>query len=190
MPPDTARPLRADAQRNRERILAAAQAEFARCGGEAQIDTIAALAGVGVGTVYRHFPTKDALVVELIRMRFEAFVELVERALLVADPWEAFASFMHANAALCASDIGTQWVFQAIEGEACARLAVETGLIERGQLLIDRGIAAGVIRPDFRSEDVGMIMCGVASAMHHGDPGWSWERHLGFVLDGLRVRPA
>ena len=184
------RPQRADARRNRARILEAAHAEFARSGGETQMDAVATRAGVGVGTVYRHFPTKDILVTELIRDRFESFVSHADAALEVADPWEAFAGFMRANAAQCAADRGTQHLFlQAADPTAGPRLAAETGLTARAQELIDRGQAAGVIRPDFSAEDIGMVMCGVASAMHFGAPDWDWRRHLGFVLDGLRAHP-
>ena len=188
--PDTQRPLRADARRNRERIIAAAQAEFAVSGGEAQMDAIAARAGVGVGTVYRHFPTKDALFEQLIRTRFESFLERARAALEVEDPWEAFAGMMVANAEGCAADVGTQYVFFQADPLAGPRLARETGLYEIAQQLIERGQAAGAVRPDFGAEDIGMVMCGVASAMHHGDPSWDWRRHLGFVLDGLRTRPS
>ncbi len=184
------RPLRADAQRNRERILAAAQAEFAVSGGDAQMDAIAARAGVGVGTVYRHFPTKEALVAQLVRARFEEFVVTARAALEVEDPWEAFASFMYANAAGCAGDAGTQHAVQQVGPGLGRRMATETGLLDLSQQLIDRGQAAGVIRPDFSASDIGMIMCGVASSMTHGDRTWDWRRHLGFVLDGLRTQPA
>lgn len=182
------RPLRADARRNRERVLVAARAEFAASGGDAQMDAIAARAGVGVGTLYRHFPTKVALFTELIRERFERFVAGANEALAVEDPWEAFAGFMRSNAELCAADAGTQHVFLQIDVGLAPRLAAETGLLALAQQLIDRGQAAGVIRPDFAAEDIGMIMCGVASAMNHGDPPWDWRRHLGFVLDGLRAQ--
>lgn len=184
-----ARPLRADARRNRDRILAAAQAEFAVSGGETQMDAIAVRAGVGVGTVYRHFPTKEALVGELIRERFERFVAFARAALEVDDPWEAFVTFMHANAADCAADVGTQHVFFQADPSMGPRLARETGLLGLSQQLVDRGHAAGVIRPDFSADDIGMVMCGVASAMHFGGSQWAWRRHLGFVLDGLRARP-
>ena len=183
------RPLRADARRNRERILAAAQAEFAVSGGEAQMDAIAARAHVGVGTVYRHFPTKEALVTQLVRQRFEEFVTSARAALEVDDPWEAFASFMHANAAGCAADAGTQHAVLEGDPGLGLRMATETGLLDLSQQLIDRGQAVGVIRPDFSAEDIGMIMCGLASSMH-GDTTWDWRRHLGFVLDGLRAHPA
>lgn len=188
-PPIDSKPLRADARRNRERILVAAQAEFALSGGEAQMDAIATRAGVGVGTVYRHFPTKEALVVQLIRQRFEEFVAGAHEALEITDPWEAFAGFMLANAERCAADAGTQHMFLHADPDVAPRLARETGLLGLSQQLIDRGQAAGVIRPDFSAEDIGMVMCGVASAMHHGDPRWDWRRHLGFVLDGLRAHP-
>ena len=188
-PSTDARPLRADARRNRERILAAAQAEFVVSGGDAQMDAIAVRAGVGVGTVYRHFPTKDALVAQLIRVRFEGFVAAAHRALEVDDPWEAFASFMRENAAACAADAGTQHVFFQADPSTAPRLALETGLLELSDRLIGRGQAAGVIRPDFHAEDIGMVMCGVASAMHFGNPQWDWRRHVGFLLDGLRAQP-
>ena len=70
---DTERPLRADARRNRERILQSARAVFAESGADAQIDDVARHAGVGVGTVYRHFPTKQALLTELVRQTFRLF---------------------------------------------------------------------------------------------------------------------
>ncbi len=184
------RPLRADARRNHERIVAAAQAEFAVSGADAQMDVIAARAGVGVGTVYRHFPTKEALVGQLVRARFEEFVANARVALEREDPWEAFASFMHANAAGCAGDAGTQHAFQQGDPGLGRRMAVETGLLDLSQQLVDRGQAAGVIRPDFSAKDIGMVMCGVASSMTHGDSTWDWRRHLGFVLDGLRAQPA
>ena len=184
------RPLRADARRNRERIVAAAQAEFAVSGGDAQMDVIAARAGVGVGTVYRHFPTKEALVTQLVRARFEEFVAHARVALEQEDPWESFASFLYANAAGCAGDAGTQHAFQQGDPGLGRRMATETGLLDLSQQLVDRGQAAGVIRPDFSAKDIGMIMCGVASSMTHGDSAWDWRRHLGFVLDGLRAQPA
>lgn len=185
----TDRPLRADARRNRARILEAARAVFAVSGADAQMDAIAARAGVGVGTVYRHFPTKEVLVSELVRERFEGFREAARVALTIEDPWEAFASFLRDNAAQCAADVGTQHAFFQSNPEVGRRLAAEIGLLELSQRLIARGQAAGVIRPDFRAEDIGMVMCGVAGSMVHGRSGWDWQRHLGFVLDGLRAQP-
>jgi len=78
---ETERPLRADARRNRERILASARAAFAESGAAVQIDDVARHAGVGVGTVYRHFPTKQALLTELVRQTFRLFTQWARDAL-------------------------------------------------------------------------------------------------------------
>ncbi len=184
-----ARPLRADAQRNRARILEAAQVEFAESGGGAQIDAIAARAGVGVGTFYRHFPTKEALVDQLVRERFEAMAADAAAALEVGDPWTAFSGLLHACGERCELDAGTQHLFLAVGPDAAERLAVETGLQGRSQQLIDRGVAAGVVRADFRAEEIGMLMCGLSSTMGFQKASWDWRRHLEIVLDGLRARP-
>ena len=97
---------------------------------------------------------------------------------------------MRANAEDCARDVGTQHVFLLSDSEITEGLAQETGLYPLAQQLIDRAQAAGVMRPDFSAVDVGMVMCGVASALHQNHPLWTWERHLGFLLDGLRARTA
>ena len=78
--------LRADARRNRERIVESARELFARDGQDAQIEEIAAHAGVGIGTVYRHFPTKQALLTEMVRSRFTRFAELAREAEVIEDP--------------------------------------------------------------------------------------------------------
>ncbi|MBA2347321.1 MAG: TetR/AcrR family transcriptional regulator [Solirubrobacterales bacterium] len=184
------RPLRADAQRNRARILEAAQVEFAENGGEAQIDAIAARAGVGVGTFYRHFPTKEALVERLVRERFEAMADDASAALEIEDPWAAFAGLMYACGERCEQDAGTQHLFLVVGPDAAERLAVETGLHGRSQKLIDRGVASGAVRADFRAEEIGMLMCGLSSTMGSQKASWDWRRHLEIVLDGLRARPA
>ena len=185
-----AKPLRADAQRNRARILEAAQGEFAEHGGEAQIDAIAARAGVGVGTFYRHFPTKEALVGQLVRERFAAMAEDAAAALDVEDPWAAFAGLMYACGERCEQDAGTQHLFLVVGPDAAERLAIETELHGHTQRLIDRGVAAGVVRADFRAEEVGMLMCGLSATMGAEKASWAWRRHLEIVLDGLRARPA
>src|ERR1700754_2182360 len=98
------RPLRADARRNRERVLKAAQATFAEHGHEAQMDDVARRAGGGVGTVYRHFPTKEALMEALAVDRFERVLAAGKLALDRADPWEALAEALWAGAELLAGD--------------------------------------------------------------------------------------
>jgi AcrR family transcriptional regulator len=85
------RPLRADARRNREKVLAAARAEFSEHGRDAQMDEVARRAGVGVGTVYRHFPTKEALIEALMVDSFQMIAAEARAALEIEDPWEAFS---------------------------------------------------------------------------------------------------
>ena len=87
---ETERPLRADARRNREKILASAAELFARLGTEAQMDQIAEHSGLGLGTLYRHFPTKEALLAAIVARRFEDLANLARAAEQVDDPGEAF----------------------------------------------------------------------------------------------------
>src|SRR3954447_6371000 len=94
------RRLRADARRNRERILKAAKEVFGEEGIEAQMDDVARRAGVGVGTVYRHFPNKEVLMGELVKEKFEAFTERAREALEQDDAWEAFCDLLRGNAEL------------------------------------------------------------------------------------------
>jgi AcrR family transcriptional regulator len=181
----SARPLRADARRNRERILAAARVVFAHQGGEAQIDDIARAAGVGVGTVYRHFPHKDALLGELVSQKFRGFADNAERALEVDDPWEAFAGLLRTNAESCAGDVG---VAQALARgpEAWAFAADDLDrLRDTTSRLIARAQEAGVMRRDFGVDDIPMLMCGLSSTM--GVPGYDWRRHLEIIISGLRA---
>jgi AcrR family transcriptional regulator len=180
----TAKPLRADARRNRERILDAARKVFAKRGAYAQMDDVARAAGVGVGTVYRHFPDKHALMGELVAAKFRAFADNAERALEVEDPWEAFAGLLRTNAELCARDIGIQqamlrqpasWSLAALELMRLRDLA--TKLIARAQ-------AAGVMRADFVVDDIPMLMGGLTATMAVAQ--YDWHRHLEIILDGIR----
>src|SRR5215212_11501130 len=91
---EAGRPLRRDAQRNRERILAAARALFAERGVDATLDDVAARAGVGVGTVYRRYPNKDALLDELFEERIGELAALAEASRTAADPWTALVHFL------------------------------------------------------------------------------------------------
>jgi AcrR family transcriptional regulator len=178
------RPLRADARRNRERILVAARKVFAREGGDAQIDDVARAAGVGVGTVYRHFPHKDALIGELVSQKFRGFADNAERALEVEDPWDAFAGLLRTNAEFCAGDVGVQQALA--RGPAAWQYAATelARLRETTSRLIERAQKAGVMRADFGVDDIPMLMCGLSSTM--GVPGYDWRRHLEIIISGLR----
>src|SRR5947199_9029308 len=107
--PPLPRPMRADARRNRERILDAALAAFAEHGSASQMEDVAARAGVGVGTLYRHFPTKEALILAVVVRRFERFADYAAEALEAdGDPGEAFAGLIRRVAGDMAAEAGSQ----------------------------------------------------------------------------------
>jgi AcrR family transcriptional regulator len=185
------RPLRADARRNRERILAAARAVFAESGIDSQMDAVADRAGVGVGTVYRHFPTKEALLAELVAERFQAFCAEAERALDRTDgePFEVFADVLRANARGMAADAGTRHAMTA-GGEAVwvVAEAPRQRLLAASDRLIARAQAAGTMRPDVSAADLPQLMCGLSAVMGLDGPGFDWRRHLELLIDALRAR--
>lgn len=178
------RPLRADAARNRAAIVKAARHVFGRNGREAQMDDVARRAKVGVGTLYRHFPTKEALLAALAEDRFHQLAEHARDALAIADPWTALTTFIERGAALHASDLALSQAFAERPGlmRASAAKAELQPLIER---LVDEARAAGVLRADARWEDVPMTFCALGHVS--GPPRASWQRMLALVLDGLRA---
>jgi len=184
------RPMRADARRNRERILAAAKEAFAESGQVTQMDDVAARAGVGVGTLYRHFPTKDALLSELIRQKFELIRDNVEDALThEGDPFEIFAATVRRIHERFERDAAAQDALMRQEVLLSPEVEAEQERVgAASQALIDRAQAAGTMRPDFSATDMPMLMCGISSTMAHGGPGFDWRRHLDILLDGLRAR--
>jgi AcrR family transcriptional regulator len=191
--PDPERALRADAQRNRDAILAAAKKLFADRGLEAQMPDIAKAAKVGVGTVYRHFPTKDDLIDALVAERFERIAERGAEALERAedDPWEAFCDYMRFSVELQENDRGLSQVFST-RTDVMQAHAESSGTIEYSERLLKRAQRSGDLRKDAEVEDVPMVICGlgrVAEAAQAGQmaPGMSSERFLAIVLDGLRA---
>jgi AcrR family transcriptional regulator len=183
------RPLRADARRNRDKVVAAAAAAFAESGLEAQVEDIARRAGVGVGTVYRHFPTKEALVEALAAEHFERLADIAEAALgEEGEPWAIFASVIWRSANAASSDVAWCEIIGGHAAQAAARgkLRLATAMTT----LIARAQAAGTMRADATVDDVRTIMCGfghVAAAQRAG-AGLDWERYLEIALDGLRTR--
>jgi AcrR family transcriptional regulator len=184
------RPQRADARRNRESILAAAKAAFGESGVNTQMEDIARRAEVGVGTVYRHFPTKEALMGELLAEKFRMLLEVVKESLEIDDPWEAFAGALRRNAELTAADAAAQEAIMRAQVDGRFSDEVRDELVATFGIIVKRAQAAGVVRPDFGVEDVPMIMCGVCSTMApgYGREDWDWRRHLELLLDGIRAR--
>ena len=182
------RPLRADARRNRDAIVKAAKAIFARDGRAAQMDDIARRAKVGIGTVYRHFPTKEALLSALADDRFAQIAGFADDALAVEDPWDAVERFLRACAELQASDRALSQVLLEQPELMVAAVGARHDLQEAMDRIVRRGQEAGVLRTDFQPFDVGMVTCGLASLVHK--PAGSWERLLALVLDGMRADAA
>jgi AcrR family transcriptional regulator len=183
-----ARCQRADARRNRASVLAAARRQFARSGLDAQIDEIAGDAGVGVGTVYRHFPTKLDLLEALAQERFEGLAAAAREALEVADPWEGFAGFMTYSARVMAED---RALSEAMDQHAvtCGAAAERVDLPELTGELVAQAQASGQLRDDVVASDVPSIVCGLGRAVRarEGMPVMSWERYLEIMLAGLRA---
>ena len=187
---DTDRPQRADARRNRERILESARIVFAQSGAEAQIDDVARQAGVGVGTVYRHFPTKEALLSELVRQKFRVFADRAREALESdEEPFAAIERLILRNAETAASDAGIQYAVANAGEQAWAQAQAEQDeLLAVTAALIERARRAGTIRPDIEAVDIAMLMCGVCSTMGGRPAPFEWRRHLDLVVDTLRPR--
>jgi len=184
------RPMRADARRNHARILAAARELFASDEPDAQIDEVARRAGVGVGTVYRHFPDKEALMGELVRQRFGIFNEHLAAALAdeCSEPFDTLADALRANAASVAEDAATRFSFSSGGERVFAHAAVEMDEFMRlGALLVERAQAAGQLRPKFETQDIPMLMCGVCATIDKRGAGWDWKRLLEIVIAGMRA---
>ncbi len=184
--------VRSDARRNRESILAAAREEFAERGLDVHMEQIARAAGVGVGTVYRHFPAKEDLLQALADERFARFAERARAGLEDPDPWNGFCELMRESARVTAEDRSLSEAMDQLPN-LCATAAEKAGLLDLTRELIERAKASGAMRADFTADDVPSLMCGLAraTAPHgSGPPAMSWERYLEIMLAGLRRPPA
>jgi AcrR family transcriptional regulator len=187
----TERPLRADARRNREKVLSAARAVFAEQGVDAQMDDVARRADVGVGTVYRHFPTKEALLNALSDELFAVVAVHARNMLTLDDPWEAFTRAMWFGAQKTAGDRAFTEILGASSRMPPRTCPGKEDLRVTVAELMERCKAAGQMRPDAIIDDIPMMMCGIGSASHmpHPVPD-AWRRHLAIMLDGLRAEAA
>jgi AcrR family transcriptional regulator len=160
---------------------------MARDGLDAQMEDIARRAKVGVGTVYRHFKTKDDLVEALAAERFERLRDLALEALANDAPWQSFEEFMRASARIQTDDRALSEVLTS-RPDTMRRAAEAVGILGLVGQILGRAQAAGVVREDARAHDVPMIMCALAGTFRnpHADP----DRYIGITLDGLRSRAA
>jgi AcrR family transcriptional regulator len=183
------RPLRADARRNRERVLEAARAAFGAEGSDVALDDIARRAGVGAGTVYRHFPTKEALFEAVV---FDRIGELIAEAEALSDdpdPGRAFLSFVEllARESALKRDLVETLSSDGIRLEL-GEVPIVRVLIEALGELLGRAQRAGAVRRDVNVEDVMALLAGTAYAICRSPSNDEQSRRLVAVLsDGLRV---
>jgi AcrR family transcriptional regulator len=183
--------LRADAQRNLVRVLDAAREVFAEQGIDAPVTEIADRAGVGVGTIFRRFPTKDDLLVAVVEQRTQQLIEAADLALESPDPGAALRGFMETATAMQISDVC--WC------EAGAELFEREGIRELTDVLVGKigelltsAQTAGQIRSDVRALDIPVLLMAVAKSglmLEDAVPG-AWKRYLAIILDGLRPEAA
>jgi AcrR family transcriptional regulator len=184
------RPLRADAARNRARLLAAARAVFAERGLDATMDEVARRAGVGVGTAYRRFRNRDELIAALFEERLDEFMTVLDEALADPDPWSALTHFLERSMRMQSEDRGFRdLLMQSAEGRERMRRFRERirPLVEE---LVRRAQDAGVLRGDVDGRDVllvSLMVGAVADFASEVEPDL-WQRSLGLLLDGLAAR--
>lgn len=185
-----ARKPRADAIRNRERLLAAAATVFRTGGPDASLEAIAREACVGIGTLYRHFPTREALFEAVYRREVEQLADLAEQLKGDAAPAEALRRWMHSNVAFVATKKGMSAALALAVGASSELSAYSLGRLTGAVgALLDRAVAAGEIRGDIGPEDLLRALIGMCYM--HDQPGWepSVQRLVDVFVDGLARRP-
>jgi AcrR family transcriptional regulator len=182
---------RADSVRNRERVLEAAKAVFSTGGADASLEAVARRAGVGIGTLYRHFPTRESLFEAVYRREVEQLSELAEQLKNEADPVEALRKWLRSNVEFVATKKGMMAAL-ALAAYGSSELFTFSfdRLTKAVGALLQRAVAAGKIRADIGPEDVLRALVGMCYI--HDQPGWQSTvlRLLDVFVDGLRVQPA
>ncbi|GAA0405119.1 TetR family transcriptional regulator [Acrocarpospora corrugata] len=182
-------PLRADAERNRQRVLASARQMFAEHGLEVPLEEVARHAGVGVATLYRRFPTREDLVAAAFLAKMTAYADAVTAALADPDPWHGLCGYLERVCAMQAEDLGFAHALTLTFPGQCALQAERDrayhGLVE----LIARAKAAGRLRAEFVPEDLIVLLtanAGVVAATEQAAPG-TWRRLLAYLIQGFEA---
>ncbi len=185
----TTRPMRADARRNRRRLVEVATEAFAGQGADAPLEEIARRAGVGIGTLYRHFPDRDALVAAVFQGELDALVDLAARLSGQRPPVAALSAWMSAVVRHTAAYRGLGDSLMC--GRAESMGVCQDRLRAAGAELLSTARNAGEVRADARIEDLMHLVCAVALAADRSpaDPGLA-DRLLDLAVDGLRTRTA
>lgn len=189
-PAPVPRPLRRDAVLNRQRIMAAARVVFAERGLEATLDEVAREAGLGVGTVYRRFPDKEALVDALFEESFGQVVALAERALEVPDAWESVVWLLTRLAEIQARDRGLRDIMLS-ESYGHDRVAQMRDRIKPLlEQVVERAQRQGGLRADLRAGDLPALLMMISVTVEFGGAVRPevWRRYLTILLDGVCAR--
>jgi AcrR family transcriptional regulator len=188
---DGERPLRRDAARNRERILRAAREVFGRRGLGVTLDDVARHAGVGVGTVYRRFPTKEALVRAVFEQDLAMRQESAAQALAHPDPWQGLVDFLMTMTADLAENRGLHEVIMLGSHSSEPFETARGGMLPYLEALIHRAQDSGQLRPEVTASDIPVIqqMLIAAAQFTQGRRPDIWRRYIEILLNGLRQRP-
>src|SRR5439155_25346695 len=184
--------LRRDARRNRERLVASARELFATSGLDVSVEDITHHAGLGIGTLYRHFPTKEDLVDAVLEDAFAELVELAEQAAAAEDAWDGLTGFLEQALARHAANRGLKDVLATAERGRERADAMRARIRPLLRRLIERAHEQGDLRPDFTAEDLPLVFWTAhrvieTTASIAPDV---WRRYLGLLLDGLRAEAA
>ncbi|MFI0444265.1 TetR/AcrR family transcriptional regulator [Actinomadura sp. 6N118] len=183
-----ARPMRADARRNRDRLLAEARAAFLEHGVDASLEYIASGAGVGIGTLYRHFPTREDLLAALLQNQFDALTAEARRLLDREAAREALTAWAYAFAETSTVYRGlTAALMATIRDENSALHASCESMRQAGTTLLARAQKAGELRPDIDPTEFFLLIAGLAWA-HEQSPGQPLDRLLAVLFEGLTPR--
>ncbi|AEF35174.1 MULTISPECIES: TetR/AcrR family transcriptional regulator [Mycobacteriaceae] len=190
MSEDTARPLRKDAERNRARVLEAARELFASKGLEPNLNDVAHHAGVGVGTVYRRFATKEELLEAIFEDGINQLADLAETALQQPDPWQGFVWYVEQMCAITATDRGLREICfsKAYGGDRVT--AAQQRLVPVVKRLVERARTDDHLRPGLSDTDMpifGLLAGTVSEFAGHVDADL-WRRYVAILLDGMRYR--
>ncbi|MDE3025612.1 MAG: TetR/AcrR family transcriptional regulator [Acidobacteriota bacterium] len=183
----TQRPMRADARRNYAKLVAAARQSFTETGNETALETVAERAGVGIGTLYRHFPTRQALLEAVYADEVDAMARAADE-LSDRDPWDALSEWFHQYVGFAATKRALMDALLEAAPDSDVLVRCRTALARAGAELISRAQAAGVVRDDVEFLDVGRMVSQIAVAPNADAE--QKQKMLQLVLDGLRYRGA
>ena len=185
------RPLRADAERNRRRIMDSARALFAERGLEVTLNDIAHHAGVGVGTVYRRFPTKDDLIDALFEEAVSDIVAIARAGLADPDPWNGFVGTLERVLEFQEADRGLKELMLSTTRDQAGVARVRARMVPIVAQLMERARDAGQLRPDIVPQDfplIQILLGGIIDVARDEAPGL-WRRYLEIIVQGLRADP-